>query len=152
MPRWVSYDTNSNAVDFYIYYAPPVSQAAELSTTMPRQTDNDGRPLGGLEFPLSRLLSLLSEAQSQAVVTKAPAKPPRTPEYRPDETVFALHCSHGSLPTLGFSVSAARRRLGCDTLVEEPEERHFCPACEGYYCQAHAQRAAHDCWAVLRAE
>lgn len=45
----------------------------------------------------------------------------------------------------------APRRPACDALVEEPEERHYCPAGGGYYCARHAQSAAHDCRAALRA-
>ncbi len=128
-----------------------------MDTAMARLTDNNGALLGGLETPLSRLLSPLSDAQNQlqnqteAAVT-APVAAPRPPEYGPGEIVFALRCSYGALPTLGYAAAPTSRRPSCDALVEEPEERHPCPACGGYYCAAHAQPAAHDCKAILRAK
>lgn len=122
-----------------------------MDTAMARLTDNNGVLLGGLETPLSRLLSPLGEAQGQteAAVT-APAASPRRPEYGPGEIVFALRCSYRALPTLGYAAAPASRRPGCEALVEEPEERHYCPACGGYYCAAHAQPAVHDCRSILR--
>ena len=121
---------------------------------MARLTDNNGVLLGGLETPLSHLLSPLNETQrneTQAAIT-APAEPPRPPEYGPDEIVFALHCAFGTLPTLGYAVAPSPRRPGCDALIEEPEERRFCPACGGYYCLRHAEPAAHECRSVRRAK
>ncbi len=125
---------------------------------MARLTDNSGALLGGLEIPLSRLLSPLSGTQKDAsAAITAPAGPPRTPEYGPGEIVFALHCAYGSLPTLTYSAVAqasggwrAPRRQGCGALIEEPEERHFCPACGGYYCAGHTDPAAHECRSVRR--
>ncbi len=116
---------------------------------MARLTDNNGVLLGGLETPLSRLLCPLNETSAAAITV--PAQSPLRPEYEPDEIVFALHCAYGSLPTLGYSAAPLPRRHGCDTLIEEPEERQFCPACGGYYCHAHAEPAAHECRSVRRA-
>ena len=116
---------------------------------MARLTDNNGVLLGGLEMPLPRLLSPLAETQTAAIT--APAQPPRLPEYGPGEIVFALHCAHGSLPTLGYSAAASSRRPGCDALIEEPEERRFCPACGGYYCLTHADPVTHECRSIRRA-
>ncbi len=122
---------------------------------MARLTDNNGALLGGLDTPLPLLLSPLNETQqdeTQAAIT-APAGSPFPPEYGPGEIVFALHCAYGSLPTLGYSSAPAPapRRRGCDALIEEPEERHFCPACGGYYCLLHADPAVHECRSVRRA-
>ncbi len=114
---------------------------------MARLTDNNGVLLGGLETPLSHLLSPLNEAPTAITV---PAEPPRSPEYGPGEIVFALHCAYGSLPLLGYSAAPSPRRQGCDALIEEPEERRFCPACGGYYCLLHAEPAAHECRSVRR--
>lgn len=131
---------------------------------MARLTDNNGVLLGGLETPLFRLLSPLNETQrneTQPAAITVPAEPPLPPEYGPGEIVFALHCAYGSLPTLGYSAapvpqgaddgSRSPRRQGCDILIEEPEERRFCPACGGYYCLLHAKPAAHECQSVRRA-
>jgi hypothetical protein len=115
---------------------------------MARLTDNNGVLLGGLETPLSYLLSPLNETGAAAIT--APAEPPLPPTYGPGEIVFALHCAYGSLPTLGYSAAPSPRRRGCDTLIEEPEERHFCPACGGYYCLLHAEPTAHECRSVRR--
>ena len=123
---------------------------------MARLTDNSGVLLGGLETPLSRLLSPLNHPQAAVA---APTGPPLSPEYGPDEIVFALRCAYGSLPTLGYSppppaeggAGAGRRAPGCAALIEEPEERRFCPACGGCYCLAHAAPEAHECRSVRRA-
>lgn len=115
---------------------------------MARLTDNNGVLLGGLETPLSRLLSPLNENGAAAITV--PAEPPLPPEYEPGEIVFALHCAYGSLPTLGYSAAPSPHRQGCDALIEEPEERRFCPACGGYYCLRHAEPAAHECRSVRR--
>lgn len=125
---------------------------------MARLTDNNGVLLGGLETPLSRLLSPLNETQAAAITV--PAEPPLPPEYGPGEIVFALHCAYGSLPTLGYSAAPPEacgggrspRHRGCDVLIEEPEERCFCPACGGYYCLLHAEPATHECQSVRRAD
>lgn len=125
---------------------------------MARLTDNNGVLLGGLDTPLSRLLD--SFAQPQAAVT-VPGQPPLPPKYEPGEIVFALHCAYGSLPTLGYSAAPALRQAGgsrsprrqrCDALIEEPEERHFCPACGGDYCAVHADPATHECRSVRQAQ
>lgn len=122
---------------------------------MARLTDNNGALLGGLETPSSRSLPPLGEARNRLAAVARPVAPPRPPEYGPGEIVFALHCDYGALATLGYSVGVsfapAPRRPACDALVEEPEERHYCSACGGYYCAYHAQSAAHGCRAVLRA-
>lgn len=115
---------------------------------MARLTDNNGVLLGGFETPLSRLLSPLNETSVAAIT--APARASLRPEHEPNDIVFALHCAYGSLPTLGYSAAPSPHRHGCDTLIEEPEERHFCPACGGYYCRAHAGPAAHGCRSVRR--
>jgi|GEM_PF-2674192 len=128
---------------------------------MARLTDNSGALLGGLEIPLSRLLSPLSGTQRSGGGTAitAPAGPPRTPEYGPGEIVFALHCAYGTFHHLIYSAApqatagSSRRsahRPGCDALIEEPEERQFCPACGGYYCACHADPDAHECRSVRR--
>jgi len=126
---------------------------------MARLTDNSGALLGGLEIPLSRLLSPLSRTQKDAArAITAPAGPARTPEYGPGEIVFALHCAYGTFHHLAYSAAPLAAGSGrrsphhrsCDTLIEEPEERHFCPACGGYYCLGHAEPAAHECRSVRR--
>ncbi len=123
---------------------------------MARLTDSSGALLGGLEMPLSRLLASLNGGQA-APITVPHAPPPPAPAYGPGEIVFALHCAHGSLPSLGYSAPPPLNRgrksprlWGCDTLIEEPEERHYCPACGGYYCHAHADTAAHQCRSLRR--
>ena len=124
---------------------------------MARFTDNNGVLLGGLEMPLSRLLSPLNGAQAAAITV--PAAPPRPPEYGPGEIVFALRCAYGSLSYLTYSAAPQAtagsgrqpaRRHGCDVLIEEPEERRFCPACGGYYCFTHADPALHHCRSIRR--
>lgn len=122
---------------------------------MARLTDSSGALLGGLEMPLSRLLASLNGGQAAPV--PVPASPPPAPTYGPGEIVFALRCAHGSLPSLGYSAAPTLHRggqsprpWGCNVLIEEPEERHFCPACGGYYCHAHADPAAHHCRSLRR--
>ena len=123
---------------------------------MARLTDNNGVLLGGLEMPLSRLLSPLNGPQAAPITV--PDGPPLAPIYGPGEIVFALRCACGSLPTLAYSAAPhaagggrqSPRQWGCHTLIEEPEERHFCPACGGYYCSAHADPARHECRSVRR--
>lgn len=123
---------------------------------MARLTDNNGVLLGGLETPLSRLLSPLNHLPAAAMTV--PAEPPFAPQYAPDEIVFALHCAFGCLPTLGYSAAPPAagehkrppRQPECGALIEEPEERRFCPACGGYYCLIHAEPAAHECRSVRR--
>ncbi len=122
---------------------------------MARLTDSQGTLLGGLNTALDRLSG--PHAQPPTTTLRAPAAAPLTPEYEPGEIVFALSCSYGSLAHLGFSAAPAgmfadgpTRARGCDNLVEMPEERHFCPACGGYYCTAHADPVAHDCQSVMR--
>ena len=121
---------------------------------MARLTDNNGALLGSLETLSSRSLPSLGEARNRRAAVARAVAPPRPPEYGPGEIVFALHCDCGALATLAYSPggSLAPRRPACDALVEEPEERHYCPACGGYYCARHAQSAAHDCRAALRAK
>ena len=123
-----------------------------MDTVMARLTDNSGTLLGGLETP-HPLLFPPDQTQQYAAAVKAPAAPPRPPEYGPAEIVFALRCAYRTLPTLGYSAAPSApsaRRFGCDTLIEEPEERQHCPACGGYYCAAHAESAAHNCGSILR--
>ena len=116
---------------------------------MARLTDNNGLLLGGLPTPLSHLLS--PPAATPTAPITVPAEAPLAPEYGPDEIVFALHCAYGSLPILGYSAAPSPHRPACDALIEEPEERRFCPACGGAYCLAHAEPAAHECRSVRRA-
>jgi hypothetical protein len=123
-----------------------------MDTVMARLTDNSGTLLGGLETPHLLLLPR-DQTQQQAAAVKAPAAPPRPPEYGPGEIVFALRCAYRTLPTLGYSAAPSAqtvRRFGCDTLIEEPKERHYCPACGSYYCTAHAEGEAHNCGSILR--
>ena len=117
---------------------------------MARLTDSSGALLGGLEMPLARLLASLNGAQAATITV--PSAPPRPLEYGPGEVVFALHCAYGSLPSLGYAAAPplnqgrqSPRSWGCNALIEEPEERHYCPACGGYYCHTHAGAAAHQC-------
>ena len=133
-----------------------------MDTAMARLTDNNGVLLGGLETPLDRLLGSLNGLQTETpmgkqVVFTTPADSLRPPEYAPREVVFALRCDYGSLPTLAYSTGMAQgenqsapRRPTCGRLIEEPEERQYCPACGGYYCLAHARTETHDCRAILR--
>lgn len=125
---------------------------------MARLTDNEGRLLGGLDTPPAWLIA----GNNQTVQDlQAPAAPPLPPEYGPDEIVFALECSYGSLAYLTYSpaiasnaAGEARRRMtwhrDCRESVEDPDERHYCPACGGSYCTLHASPAAHDCASVVR--
>ena len=123
---------------------------------MARLTDSNGALLGGLEMPLARLLASLNGAQAAPICV--PASPPTAPAFGPGEVVFALHCAYGTFPSLGYSAASqaangirrSPRRWGCDSLIEEPEERHFCPACGGYYCLDHADAAAHQCRSIRR--
>ena len=123
---------------------------------MARLTNNQGVLLGGLDTTLERLSD--PRVQTQAAAILAPAASPLPPDFEPGEIVFALSCSFGSLACLGYSPAppdradgrALPRLRGCDALVEMPEERHYCPACGGYYCAAHAQPSAHDCQSVMR--
>ena len=123
---------------------------------MARLTSNQGVLLGGLNPALDRLSD--PRAPSQAAAILAPAATPLPPDFEPAEIVFALSCSYGSLPCLGYSAAPALRddrkslrSRGCDTLVEMPEERHHCAFCGGYYCAAHAEPTAHECKSVMRA-
>jgi len=117
---------------------------------MARLTDNNGVMLGGLETSLSRLVDPPKEPVSAAVTAPASKLPP--PEYGTEEIIFALQCSFGSLATLGFSAAPPAQTLGtgCINLIEEPEERHYCAECGGYYCRAHAGPVDHDCKSVMR--
>ncbi len=134
-------------------------RAAETETDMARLTDSQGVLLGGLNTGLDRLSD--ARVQTQAAAILAPAATPLPMDFEPGEIVFALSCSYGSLPCLGYSAAPVEERLlpgrrppqtrGCDTLVEMPEERHYCPSCGGYYCAAHAAPTAHDCKSVMRA-
>ena len=126
---------------------------------MARLTDSSGVLLGGLTLPPDLRPELLRPALPDAAPTvTAPPDAVPPPEYGSGEIVFALRCDFGSLPTLAYSPApphsdacAAPRPPGCPRLIEEPDERRYCPACGGYYCHAHAAPEAHACRTVLRA-
>jgi len=129
---------------------------------MARLTDNDGKLLGGIEVPLAQLLAPLNRQTSTlSAITALPdttrsfATPKRASagDYLPNEVVFALECGYGSLDFTAYcdpsalQGSANSRKLPphCHTLIEEPEERHYCQECWGFYCHDHAESSAHDC-------
>ena len=122
---------------------------------MARLTDSGGQLLGGLDTSPARFFT--PPVETDTTPLWAPTAPPLTPEYEAGEVVFALKCSYGTLSYLTFAPATERRDRGdrpyeCQTLVEEPDERHHCPACGGFYCATHATPAAHDCRSVLRPE
>ena len=120
---------------------------------MARLTDSTGHLLGGLDTPQPGRLVPPSETMTAAIL--APPAVPLPPDYAPREIVFALRCSYGSLAYLTFSDAGEKQvhegqTRRCPELVEEPDERHYCPACGGSYCAAHAEPAMHDCRSVLQ--
>lgn len=125
---------------------------------MARLTSSEGILLGGLGSPPPGRLVPLSQTKAASLL--APPAGALPPEYGPNEVVFALRCSLGSLAYLSYSSgrdaeagidsSWKTRHRVCPELVEDPEERHYCPACGGYYCSTHAEPAAHDCFSALR--
>lgn len=125
---------------------------------MARLTGSDGMLLGGLGSPPPGPVVPLAQTKAASVLA-APAEA-LSPGYGPEEIVFALRCSLGSLAYLSYSsvrdsedglenLESTRHR-DCPELVEEPDERHYCPDCGGYYCATHAEPAAHDCRSVIR--
>lgn len=129
---------------------------------MARLTDNKGRLLGGLQSAITEL-SLAGNFLPLGGMSpglQSPVSPPHTPAFGPEEVVFALECSYGSFAYLSYSAGianpAARTNRPvtysrqCWKLIEEPQERHYCPSCGGYYCANHAKPAAHDCAQVIR--
>jgi hypothetical protein len=125
---------------------------------MARLTSSDGTLLGGLGSPPPG--RPVPPSQTKAASVLAPPATATSPEYGPDEIVFALRCSLGSLAYLSYSSGTdsnleddnrwTTRHRDCPELVEDPDERHYCPDCGGYYCSTHAEPAAHDCRSALR--
>ena len=109
---------------------------------MARINDEQGRPLGGIEYPRARL--------GPAQRAEADTKPRRTrlaPKYGPEEVVPGLSCSYGAF---AYSCECCTRgqpprHRVCHNSVEAAGERHHCDHCGGDYCTAHAESAAHDC-------
>lgn len=134
------------------------SSAMERDTAMARLTDSNGALLGGLDTLSSELLTPPSETKTAAIL--APPAVPPTPEYGPEEIIFALECSYGSLAYLTYASAITRqasnyvapqtRHRDCQRLIEEPHERHYCPECGGYYCARHASPDSHDCRSVMQ--
>ncbi len=114
---------------------------------MARFTDNAGKLLGGIEMPLAQMLVPLPE---QAVADSAPSAVAGGGEYAPNEVISALQCYYGLLnysasPDLKHFEKVRRPMPRCPAAIEEPEERHHCAHCQGFYCLVHAEPLAHAC-------
>ena len=127
---------------------------------MARLTDHTGALLGGFDTSFARLFSVLVPAADSKIASiLAPPAIPLPLEYEANDIVFALECSYGSAAYLTYSFGAAplvrqspetRILRDCGSLIEEPDERHFCPSCTRFYCAVHAEPLAHDCVSILR--
>lgn len=85
---------------------------------MARLDDEQGRPLGGLEYPHSRLGPTL---EAMAASHRAPHRTRLAPKFGPEETVPGLVCSYGAL-AYTYDDRLRRkplRRCACHSPVED---------------------------------